>query len=369
MLSATIGRGALIALFFTACSHSAQSAPATTSKIAGVYEIGVGTKDAQATINYWTEFGYRVDRKGSLTPQKAKALYGVDSSLTAIRLAHQDADHGLIRVMAWDRPTNQGLNMRKMRVIGNRWTAILTADVLSIANHGEIEKRAGKPIHLLGPMWDVIYQDENAKPFFSDPVGVRELMMLRPQSRQFLFQRYGYQIPNYGKVNSKARMKTSQVTHVGLILHADDNRLLNFYEDTLGLLRIKETEGVSTYEGSITGRQIFDIRPGEAYYSTNFDDPRSSREFMKARSGRLKIIRYPKSLKVEQAMQHANPGALGYSLYTYRVNDIAAFHQKVKKSKATGVTDVHLNEFGEKSFSFVAPDGYFWTLVEGNLAS
>jgi len=25
-----------------------------------------------------------------------------------------------------------------------------------------------------------------------------------------------------------------------------------------------------------------------------------------------------------------------------------------------------INEFGETSFSFVAPDGYFWTLLEGN---
>jgi uncharacterized glyoxalase superfamily protein PhnB len=54
---------------------------------------------------------------------------------------------------------------------------------------------------------------------------------------------------------------------------------------------------------------------------------------------------------------------LGYSLYTYRVRGIEKYREKVKASKATNVTEIHKNEFGEKSFSFTAPDGYFWTIL------
>ena len=39
-------------------------------------------------------------------------------------------------------------------------------------------------------------------------------------------------------------------------------------------------------------------------------------------------------------------------------------HHKVIESEATKMTPIVINEFGEKSFSFVAPDGYFWTLWE-----
>ncbi|MEQ1923919.1 MAG: hypothetical protein ABL952_15545, partial [Pyrinomonadaceae bacterium] len=53
-----------------------------------------------------------------------------------------------------------------------------------------------------------------------------------------------------------------------------------------------------------------------------------------------------------------------FTLYTYRVKGLDAYRDKISKSKATGVTAVVKNELGERSFSFVAPDGYFWTLVE-----
>jgi uncharacterized glyoxalase superfamily protein PhnB len=51
------------------------------------------------------------------------------------------------------------------------------------------------------------------------------------------------------------------------------------------------------------------------------------------------------------------------SLYTYRVVDIDDYHKKVMKSSATMVKNVTENEFGGPSFSFIAPNGTFWTLV------
>lgn len=46
-----------------------------------------------------------------------------------------------------------------------------------------------------------------------------------------------------------------------------------------------------------------------------------------------------------------------------KVKDIQSYHQRVSSSEATEITQVYENEFGENSFSFVAPDGYFWTLI------
>ena len=51
------------------------------------------------------------------------------------------------------------------------------------------------------------------------------------------------------------------------------------------------------------------------------------------------------------------------SLYTYRVLGLEEYFNRIKASAAEKVTEIISNEFGEESFSFVAPDRYFWTLI------
>jgi hypothetical protein len=55
--------------------------------------------------------------------------------------------------------------------------------------------------------------------------------------------------------------------------------------------------------------------------------------------------------------------------YTYRVQGIKTYFYRIRASNAQQVTIIvnnEFNEFGEMSFSFIAPDGYFWTLVAKN---
>ena len=335
-------------------------------EIGGVYEICIGTHDADATIAYWQQFGFHVALQGELSAKKAEALYSVPSQLVAYRLHHQDSDHGLIRLMVWDEPINEGLGLRKMRILGNRWGAMMTDDVLAIANHAELAKASGQAIEFLGPLWDVIYDTgETFQPFLDRPIGVREMMMIRPESRQFIFQRYNYHLPNYGKVDPNAPLRTSQFTHVGIIIQDDSKEVLRFYDEVLGLMRFNDEEWVSTYEGTVTGRDIFEIGPDEEYGTINFDDPRSSKDdLQKVCSGRLKVVRYPEALPVEDAREFSRPGCLGLSLYTYAVRDIDDYHRRISQSSARNVTSIEVNEFGERSFSLTAPDGYFWTLIE-----
>jgi uncharacterized glyoxalase superfamily protein PhnB len=85
---------------------------------------------------------------------------------------------------------------------------------------------------------------------------------------------------------------------------------------------------------------------------------------MAARSGRLYIIRFPDSMQLESRFEQAQPGCLGMSLYTYRVRGLHAYFDRIKASTVQKFTNIASNEFGEMSFSFVSPDGYFWTLLE-----
>ena len=315
-------------------------------------------------IQYWEQFGYRIGQVGELPVEAVNKLYGVDSSLYSIRLYHQDADHGLIRLMVWEKPTNDGLKMASMKVNGNRWVTTLTADILNILNHVEEAVAAGWQLLYTNPQWEVIYKTEGKRrPFVEPVVGVREMMLLQPLTRQVLFERFNYILPDYGKINQGAMFKTSQITHMGMVIQDDSKETLRFYEEVLGLLRVRDD--VETTYDSEAARQIFDLQPNERFVVTAFDDPRSSKsDLQAARSGRLYIIRFPAFIKLAERFDEAQPGCLGMSLYTYRVRGLEAYFNRVKASSAQKVTEIVCNEFGERSFSFVAPDGYFWTLLE-----
>ncbi|MBX7219295.1 MAG: VOC family protein [Blastocatellia bacterium] len=334
-----------------------------TPAIGGVYEMVIGTSDLLAAVQYWEQFGYRMGKQGELSAEDAAKLYGVNSRVRSIRLYHQQADHGLIRLMAWEKPIGAGLGLSHMKVVGNRWGAMLTDDVYNLQNHAEDAQAAGMPIYLVPPQKAVIYPtSKKSVPFLEESPCVREMAMIQPLARQVMFQRFEYSLPLYGKVNESSHFRSSQITHFGMVVQCD-KEALNFYDQVLGLLRVRD-DNESTYE-SLSARNVFELQPGERYVTTDFDDPRSSKtDMQKARSGRLKIVRFPPDVRLPNKLPDSRPGVLGPSLYTYRVRGIEQFQTKVKASAAKDVTNVFTNEFGEKSFSFVAPDGYSWTLLE-----
>lgn len=336
------------------------------TSIEGIYEVCIGVREPIAAIQYWQQFGYRVDRIGELSAAAAQQLYGVNSALRSIRLAHQNADHGLIRLMVWQNPTNEGLGMGSMKLKGNRWATTLTADVLNILNHAEEATKAGLPLKYTHPHWEIIYNKERkSRPFIDPAVGVREMLLLQPLTRQVLFQRFAYHLPGYGQIDETAALKTSQFTHMGLVIQDDSKETLRFYEDVLGLLRVRDDVETS-YESSLAGREFFELQPGEKFLVTAFDDPRSSKtDILAARSGRLYIIRFPDALVLQSQFERSQPGCLGMCLYTYRVGELAVYGDRLRASQARAITDPVRNEFAETSISFVAPDGYFWTLLEG----
>jgi uncharacterized glyoxalase superfamily protein PhnB len=337
----------------------------TQNSIEGIYEVCIGVPEPISAIQYWQQFGYRIDRRGELSAAAAQQLYGVNSALRSIRLAHQNADHGLIRLMVWQNPTNDGLGMGSMKVKGNRWATTLTADVLNISNHAQEAAKAGLSLKYTNPHWEIIYNKERkSRPFIDPVIGVREMLLLQPLTRQVLFQRFGYTLPDYGQIDENAAFKTSQFTHMGMVIQDDSKEILKFYEEVLGLLRVRDDVETS-YESSLAGREIFDLQSGEKFFVTAFDDPRSPKtDLMAARSGRLYIIRFPDSLQLDSQFEKAQPGCLGMCLYTYRVRGLEKYGDRLQATQAQNITDMVSNEFGEQSFSFLAPDGYFWTLLE-----
>ncbi|MDJ0737032.1 MAG: VOC family protein [Nostocaceae cyanobacterium] len=329
--------------------------------IEGIYEVCIGVPEAISAIQYWEQFGYRIGNEGSLSASGAQQLYGVNSALRSIRLYHQNANYGLIRLMIWQNPTNQGLGIGSMKVRGNRWTTTFTTEILNILNHVEEARIAGWTIRYTYPLWEPHSQERKTRPFINRISGVRKMLLLQSWMRQVLFQKFGDLLSDEDN-HLNSLLHTSPFTHMGMIIQDDSKQTLEFYEQVLGLVRVIDNVEVN-YESSLAERAIFDLQPGEKFFVTAFDTPRYSQEKTGGHSCRLYIMRFPSQVNLISGFHAAQPGSLGMCLYTYKVREINYYFDRIKANPVQKFTTISTNEFGEISFSFVTPDGYFWTLL------
>lgn len=334
--------------------------------IGGLHEVCVGVPDLETAAADFAAYGCHRAESGTLDADAAKALYGVDSAVHSLRLSHQNADHGLVRLMQWDRPLNEGLGIAdNLRCVGSRWGVRVTTSAFNLLNHAERARQGGSPLTIIEPLLAVIGEVSGtraAQPFRDPIVGVREMVLLQPYYRQVFFERFGYESPLYGQVDSQSLLRTSQHTHFGLMIANDDPHILDFYEDVLGLQRMLDE--YTPYDNATGSRRIFGLEPGEGFHMVDFDDPASGPSLGERRSGKLKCVRFAASAKIDHRLSHSRAGCQGYSLYCWRVDDIDRMHSRVSSSRASGLTPICADEFGRRSFTFFAPDGYHWMLLQ-----
>jgi catechol 2,3-dioxygenase-like lactoylglutathione lyase family enzyme len=334
--------------------------------IGGLHEVCVGVTDLATAAADFAAYGCRPAESGELDARTALALYGVDSSVRSLRLLHGDADHGLVRLMQWAEPRNAGLGMgESLRCVGSRWGVRVTASVFNIVNHAERARAAGLPLTLIEPLLAVIGEvsgTRTAQPFREPIVGVREMVLLQPQYRQVFFERFGYESPLYGQIDHSSLLRTSQHTHFGLMIANDDAQVLDFYDEVLGLRRMLDE--YTPYDNATGSRRIFGLEPGEGFHMVDFDDPASQPALGGRRSGKLKCVRFAADARIEHKLDQSRAGSLGYSLYCWRTLEIEALHTRVTRGGGSQVTDILKDEFGRRGFTFFAPDGYHWMLLE-----
>lgn len=185
--------------------------------------------------------------------------------------------------MVWDAPRNEGVGAGPLKAPGSRWAAALTRDVYNIAHHacaaqtlegvtGErfdpetgLRRTWSANMYTVMPFEDVVYKPPPGTP---EPLPFEERMPFEAEmllsraatGKQVLFQRSDYVIPGYGALNERAHFRTSQFTHFGLIQAGDDPAPLDFYENTLGLLRAIDKAGPPVGLGT---QAMLDSHPGK----------------------------------------------------------------------------------------------------------
>ncbi|KST68938.1 hypothetical protein BC008_02725 [Mastigocoleus testarum BC008] len=264
--------------------------------------------------------------------------------------------------MVWDKPVNEGLGLTPLKAVGSRWGTSLSLDVFNIANHTEDAIAAGLPVYYISPQRNLINRPKPFEPFLQANPCVHEMVLIQPFARQVLFERHDYYRPNSGIVNPDSHFKGSEFVHVGLVVDCEHEKL-DFYDQVLGLRRVVNNSESEYGEASSRILELKGPENGERmlnYYFTS--PPYSTADKPQIRSGNLEVLRFECG-DLPNKFNYSRPGCLGVCLYTMKVKDIQQYYQLVSSSKATEMTTVYENEFGEKSFSFVAPDGYFWTLI------
>jgi len=321
--------------------------------ISGIFENCIGSNDIEAALKYWAELGYREINRGQLSAEQAGLLYGYRSALTSVRLQNGNSSTGgLIRVMVWSEPRNEGLEYTLPLVEGSRWFASLVNDIYVVADAFADDKENGGDWIYTEPVRGIEGIGQKGTGLYNRFVGVREMFVLGPETRQAFFQRYNYTRPGYGTVEPTSPMGVSEGTHSSIV--TSNHSLSSFYLDVFGLVPAEFNVKRSGYQNPAT-RQILMLEAGQEFELSAFFSP-------KTQVGMFQVYTplYPTSDKRE----YAQPGSLGICLFTYQVEDIAAFHQRVTHSNATHVTSIMSNEFGEPSFGLIAPDGMYWMIVE-----
>lgn len=337
--------------------------------VGGLYETGIGVPDLDAATEYWASFGFRAGPDASFDAAQAEHLYGHKSGLSSRRLLHQEADHGLIRLMCWDTPRNDGLGIKPFRGHGNRWAGQFVRSASDISNHARVAEKSGMPVYDLPPTFiDLsaynpdLFSGDAPRPFLDTIVAVREYTLIQPLSRQAFLERFHYESKLLGTYNDNCLFPATQIAHAGLMFSSDDHGVFDFYDQVLGLKRVSDHP--VTWDEAMASRGAFDLVEGETHWSVNFEEPRSGAGMDERRSGRLLMFRFGTDSNLEDQTDLTRPGCLGHSLNTWRIRDLVSFHSACEQAGCTDITEIQTDEFGVNAFTCKTPDTFIWTFIQ-----
>jgi len=344
----------LILIFVSHHSNAQESYPLPDTGISGVYEVMMGTDNASYAIRYFGEFGFTVVDSASYSRKEAEALYGVSSALKSYRLQNGNIDsHGLLRLLVWENPVNDGIGYAQPETIGQRMSVMKTNDIIRLHDIYLTARNNGKRWLPTEPIADDLFNlNGGDKDFFSRPVLVRENAVYGEFFNHVFFQRYGYHIEGYGTIEPQTKLKTSEFTHHDFIINASSMKEMSYLSTALGLKAEKKPE--LNGDWSKGPKRVFMMEPGYSHWYQGFVSPNNI-------CGKLKFF-IPNSARPDKS-EKQKIGALGITLHSFYTPKIELVYENVKEHKFLS-SQILKNEFGESSFVFTDNAGVSWQIIE-----
>ncbi|QFU77807.1 hypothetical protein EY643_07645 [Halioglobus maricola] len=325
--------------------------------ISGVYEVVVGTSDAQATSLYFEQFGFSKKESTTLSADRARQLYGVDSAANVIRMQNGDIDaHGLLRIIEWQNGLGPGVGFAPAETVGQRLAVMRTRDIFRLHDIFQDARASGEPWFATSPVYDDLYSMTDKGPLnvLQRRVGVREMAVYGEQFNHVFYQRYGYSIPGYGTIGEHSPLQTSEFTHHDFIIDGDIEAVTDYYESVFGLRQ----EAPATLDGEWQPgpKAVFDMAAGTSHWYVGFVSPNDI-------SGKLKFFVARDRNHVRDRSTEQRMGYEGITMHTLWTPELAQVHALATEQELT-ITPIQDNEFGESSFVLHGPDGSTWQVIK-----
>jgi hypothetical protein len=346
------------ALWFAQAALCADAVPLAIAPpdtgISGVYEVMLGAADEKAPLAHFAQFGFKESARATFTAAQAKAVYGVNSALTAIRLQNGAIDsHGLLRVLVWAAPTGKGVGYAPPETVGQRLSVLMVQDIVRLDDLFRDARLAGQPWLAIAPTFADLFGLTSGTPdFMNRKIGVRESGVYGELFNHVFFQRYGYTIKGYGTLNQEAPLKASEFTHHDFIISSDITASTNYYRDVLGFKA--ENNGVTDGDWLEGPKKVFGMPDGGTHYYRGFVSPNNI-------CGKLKFFR-PRDLRADRSADK-KIGALGVTLHSLYTQRFDALYRSAKKA-GLKPSEVNRNEFNERAFIFIGPDATAWQILD-----
>jgi hypothetical protein len=330
--------------------------PLPETGISGLYEVMLAVKDADFSIKYFNEYGFRVVDSVAISAAAALKLYGVNSALKTYRMQNGDMDsHGLLRLWVWEKPLGDGLGYVMPETIGQRMAVMKTTDIIRLYDLYMALRDKKEPWLPTEPIADDLFglNKPEKLSFFQRPVLVRENAVYGAFFTHVFFQRYGYEIPGYGTINPDAPLKTSEFTHHDFFIKAKSMDEINYLSSALGLKAEKEPEIDGDFlQGP---KRVFRMPDGYSHWYQGFVSPNNI-------CGKLKFF-IPRALKPD-ASEHQRVGELGMTMHSFHTPKLDMVYGLVKKDSRLTATAIVKNELGERCFNFSDQTGVSWQIIE-----
>jgi catechol 2,3-dioxygenase-like lactoylglutathione lyase family enzyme len=319
-----------------------------------VYEVMVGTDDAEALIRYFAEFGFSQVAVASTTAPEARKLYGVESALTSHRMQNGAIDsHGLLRILEWDSPLGPGVGYAPPETIGQRMLVMRTEDIFRLQDVFSDVRDSGEPVLPIPPVFADLYGMTEGHPdFFNRRVGVREMATYGALVNHVFFQRYGYKIPGYGTIGDHSPLRTSELTHHDFVIKGDIDEVTAYYSQVLGFEPEAEEAAIDG-DWQAGPKAVFGMTPGASHWYRGFVSPNNI-------CGKLKFF-VPRVPRPDRS-EHQRPGELGITLHSVYTPKLEKVHELARRH-GLAVTGITKNEFEEDSFVISGPDGATWQVI------
>ncbi len=323
--------------------------------ISGLYEVMLGTNDADYAKKYFADFGFKIVQHAEIIESEAKELYGVSSKLTSYRMQNGNIDsHGLLRILEWEKPLGDGIGYAPVETIGSRIAVMMTYDIFRLYDIYRTARDEGKKLWLpTEPIADDLFGlNTGERDFFNRPTLVRENAVYGEFFNHIFFQRYGYKIPGYGTIEDETKLSTSEFTHHDFIIDAADMSQMSYLSTALGL----QAEEAPKLDGDwLKGpKRVFQMEPGFSHMYQGFVSPNNI-------CGKLKFF-IPNGNKTNKSAQQ-RIGEKGITLHSFYTPKLEMVHKLVTEHNLHP-TEMMRNEFDELSFVFSDTAGVSWQLIQ-----